>query len=300
MKNFIFYILIAIVGLSSCSSNQKVIESPSFVRNNDLPNKPSFAHLDMYSDFYMANPYQLDAPNNILAQDNLQEDDTLNLKLDLKPVFSIQTSQNYFGFDNRYGNQLWNNNLSRWRGSYFTSTSYFSQYSNGNYWGSGGVGPDDGTNDFHIQKLDDGLEEIMLSEHRPDPIHINAPNPPKESAYCRPMQGEGLKKGTKVTYQKNYSFNHISKQRSLHSFGNYHDVKRPPVSTRYYSDNPRTGISNTNSSHGYGSPSPPRRPSSSSTGHRPSRTSSGSPSKPTRVAPKPASAPSQQRQGSPR
>jgi len=171
---YILGIVLLFSTMYSCSSKESLVQSPSFLAANNLPDKPSYENNDEFDEYYSAN-YESLTPANM---ERVTEDQVNNTNLSLSnpnfnvnqylsPSFSFGVSfgtgfgcnpfarYNYHNpfydpFYDPYGlygfgtNSLYSNYLYGCGSSFWYGNSYYSRYYNGFYWGMPSMYPNYG------------------------------------------------------------------------------------------------------------------------------------------------------------
>jgi len=309
MKKAVYFLGIILLfgSLYSCSSKESLVQSPSFVAANNLPEKPSYEDNDAFADYY-SEDYTSLTPANMtrITEDDVTRNSNFNVNQYLSPTltFGISFGNSYgrgFGCNpfnnyNRYSafydpfndpfgyygfgyNSLYTNYLCGCSPSYWYGSTYYSQYYNNFYWGVPGV-----TNTAWYNN------PYYHNDNYATPV-INAPSLPRSSytaqsvdvpytrtensknhgkiIYAKPVSKNKTRGAVKTDYKAKTSYNYTTKKRTKQQTGYY----RPPSAPIDYGYPSRGGAGNGagtahNSSGSSRSNYQPNRPSSGA-GYRP-------------------------------
>ena len=240
--------------LYSCSSKESLVQTPSFLAANNLPDKPSFAGNEEFADYYTED-YEALSPastNKIREEDAFTPNSNFNVNNYLSPslTFSIGFNNYYgnsynpfnlngcynpfydpfydpWGYNGFYNNSFYSNYGCGCSTSYWYGNNYYSAYYNGFYWGNQYINPN--ANDHYPTPVTNA-PALPRSEYTAQSINIpyTRTNNPKASGkinYAKPKSSTTKKQGnTKTSYTAKSSYSYTTKKRTNSKSGYY----RPP------------------------------------------------------------------------
>ena len=300
--------------LYSCSSKESLVQTPSFLASDNLPQKPSYEDNEEFADYYTEDYTSLTPANTtkVREEDVFTQNSNFNVNNYLTPTltFSIGFSNfygtrnscnpfnryrsydpfydpfsdpwGYYGFSN---SSLYSNYLCGCPPSYWYGNTYYSQYYSGFYWGV------PNTNQYVNPHANDNYPTPVInapalprSQYTAQSIDIpytktNKAKTQGKINYAKPKSTTTKTGSTRTRYTAKSSYSYTTKTRTNSKSGYY----RPPSTPASYgSSTGGSGYSNNNGNTGYrpktsssSYPKSSRSSSSSSAGYTPPKSSGG-------------------------
>ena len=298
--------------LYSCSSKESLVQTPSFLATENLPEKPSYEDNEEFADYYTEDYASLTpaSTKKVREEEAVNKNSNFNVNNYMSPTLTFS-----IGFNSYYGNRYSCNPFNRYRSydpfndpfsdpwgyygfsnsslysnymcgcspSYWYGNNYYSKYYNGFYWGV------PNTNQYVNPQANDNY---------PAPVH-NAPALPRSQYtaqsidipytktsrtktagkinYAKPKSTTKKAGNTKTSYRSKSSYSYTTNKRTISKSG----YSRPPSAPVSYGSTTGGGYSGGSAGSGYrpnsGSSNYNKtsRSSSGSTGYTPPRSSGG-------------------------